>query len=139
MIKIIPPQRTWDKFGGGAFGAPRGDRKHMGIDLACWEGSSITTPHAGKVTKIGFPYNPDDPKKGRLRYVEILEQDLYRCRYFYVFPSVSPGDIVHPGDIIGTAQGLTKIYPGITDHFHYEVKKGGSFVDPNEYLRKGVA
>jgi len=134
MIEIIPPPRTSDKHGEGHFGAPRGSRTHNGIDLACYGGSLIKTPHHGRVTKIGYPYPPNDPKKGFLRYVQVEEKNGHRCRYFYVAPSVRVGDLLKPGDTVGTAQGLLKVYPGITDHIHYEVIKDGEYIDPVKYL-----
>lgn len=135
VITIIPPKRGQDSQGSGEFGAPRSDnRTHMGIDIACMEGSKVIAPAHGTVTKIGYPYNPDDPKKGHLRYVQITEKEHFHCRYFYVLPMVRVGDNVRAGDIIGIVQGLTKIYPGITDHFHYEVKSRGAFINPEEYL-----
>lgn len=134
MIEIIPSLRTSDKHGEGHYGAPRGTRTHRGIDIACYGGSVIKSPHHGRVTKISYPYNPKDLKKGHLRYVQITEKDNHLCRYFYVSPSVSVGDLISPGDIIGIAQGLLKIYPGITDHIHYEVIHNGNYIDPIKYM-----
>ena len=50
----------------------------------------------------------------------------------------SVGDVVERGDIIGYAQGLAEIYPGITEHVHWEVMKPGKgkqFRDPVEVLK----
>lgn len=138
MIKIIPPMRTADRYGSGAYGAPRGKRKHNGIDLAVMQGSVVLSHGSGVVSKIGYPYNPKDPLKGHLRYVQVSEGD-YHSRYFYILPSVDAGDVVRPGDVLGVAQGLLKIYPGITDHIHFEVKKGGEFVNPEHFIRYGAA
>jgi len=48
-----------------------------------------------------------------------------KYRYFYVEPLLLVGDTVKRGDIIGYAQGLTDVYPGITSHFHFEIMKPG--------------
>lgn len=92
----------------------------------------------GEITKFGFPYNPNDPEKGHLRYVEITVSSGDKHRYFYVEPLVSVGDSVRRGDIIASAQGLSDVYPGITEHFHFEIMKPGrgrSYRDPVEVLK----
>ena len=137
MITIRPPTRGTDKWGSGAYRASRGDRKHNGIDIACYAGSVILSPHYGTVSKIGYPYDPNDPKKGHLRYVQVTERGGFLCRYFYVLPDVKVGDQIMTGDELGVAQGLSNIYEGITDHIHYEVKLNGVFVNPDEYLASG--
>lgn len=131
---ILPPIRGTDKWGSGAYGASRGDRTHRGIDLACYEGSKILSPFPGKVTKIGYPYDPTDPEKGRFRYVEIT-LDGNRFRYFYVKPMVKVGEYVYINMPIGVSQGLTKLYPGITDHIHLEViEPDGNYTDPTRFV-----
>ena len=137
MVKIIPPLRTTDQQGSGAYGAPRsGGRKHRGVDIACHRGSVVLSVKAGKVTKIGYPYSPEDKTKGHLRYVELTDVAGYRLRYFYVHPVVTLGDVILTDEKIGTTQGLTDIYPGITDHFHFEVIFNGEYLDPLLYLQK---
>lgn len=133
MIKV----RTADRHGAGNYGAPRGGRKHSGIDIVIHKNEAITAFEDGKVTKIGFPYNSNDTKKGHLRYIEITVASGDRQRYFYTDAFVSVGDVVERGDIIGYAQGLSEIYPGITEHYHWEVMKPGkgkNFRDPIEVL-----
>lgn len=134
-IKIVPPERGCDQHGCGNYGASRdgGKRKHEGVDIACMKGSIILSPVKGVVTKIGYPYSSSDPVKGHLRYVEIKEEgvDLYH-RFFYVRPLLELGEEVSEGDEIAITQGLTSIYLGITDHFHYEIKDAkGGFINPN--------
>ena len=135
MIHLIPPARGTDAQGSGHFRAPRKYGEHHGIDLACIEGSMILSPHAGEVTKIGDPYPPGDERKGHLRYVQVTEHGKYRCRYFYIYPTVSLGADIRPGDVLGISQDLTNIYPGITNHLHFEVIEGESdYLDPVKYL-----
>jgi len=139
MLLIQPPIRNEDLWGKGSYNAPRGDHKHNGIDIACYQGSVIISPNHGIVTKIGYPYPPSDPVKGHLRYVQITEFGKFLCRYFYILPYVKEGDKINPGDKIGISQGLTEIYKGITDHIHYEVKMGkDKYLDPNEYLSGSI-
>lgn len=129
--------RGWDDQGNGAFGSSRakGTRKHSGVDVVVEEGDSIHAMRAGIVSKIGYPHDPDNRKKGHLRYVEVAV-GLRRHRYFYVEPTVRKYDVVEADQIIGKAQGLTEIYKGITDHIHFEIKlDDGSFIDPTNLVK----
>lgn len=130
---IKAPIRGDDKHGSGVFGAPRGNRTHKGVDIACYEGSEVLSVTDGFITKIGYPYDPNDNKKGHLRYVQVTSGNL-DFRYFYVHPTVSIGDKVIKGDMLGITQGLLKVYPGITDHFHFEVKEGDEHINPMNFL-----
>lgn len=133
--RIEPKVRGQDRHGAGYYGAPRGKRTHKGVDYCCNAGDRMLSVSEGKVTKIGFPYSPNDKKKGHLRYVQVTDANGYDCRYFYVEPFVKVGDPIRAGEIIGQAQGLTRIYPGITDHFHFEVRDDADFhLDPAIYL-----
>ena len=135
-LTVIPPKRGCDRHGSGAYLAPRGGRKHKGIDLSCVEGSFVQAVCAGKVTKIGYPYSPSDPEKGHLRYIEIKDSLGYKARYFYIDPAVWVSTLIREGMVIGVAQDLTTIYKGITPHIHFEVKDpDGDFIDPDEYLK----
>ena len=133
MIKV----RGQDRHGAGHYGAPRSGRKHQGIDIVVHKNEAVTAYEDGEVTKFGFPYNPADPKKGHLRYIEVTVDNSDKHRYFYVEPLVLVGDTVERGDIIGYAQGLSDVYPGITQHYHWEVMKPGrgrSYREPVEVL-----
>lgn len=121
MIKLICI-RGQDCHGAGYFGAPRGKRTHNGVDIICDAGEEVTAFEGGTVTKLGYPYSPQDTKKGHLRYVEVTDTEGNRARYFYIKPSVSVGDRIRRDDVLGVAQGLAKIYKGITDHYHLEIK-----------------
>ena len=74
--KVSPtvlPIRKQDSQGAGYFGAPRGSRKHKGIDLCCEAVSVVSCMAPGTVTKVGYPYRMDDDLKGHLRYVEVTQ------------------------------------------------------------------
>ena len=130
MIHLITPKRGTDNWGSGEFGAPRGDRKHRGIDYAALPGSLVLSPVTGTVTKLGYPYSDDL----EFRYVQITSEDGADHRVFYVDPNVKVGDRVFQGrSVIGEAQDLTGRYPGITPHVHYEIKLNGSYIDPEAY------
>ncbi len=132
---ITPSIRGYDPQGAGHYGASRGKRAHNGVDFVCAIDEEVTALSSGVVTKIGYPYNPGLITKGHFRYVEIKDNIGLRCRYFYIMPHVSLGDTVQIGDVIGQSQKLTKVYQGITQHFHFEVKtKQGRFVNPHCYF-----
>lgn len=141
-----------DPHGSGAYRAPRGRRLHKGIDICCEQGGSVAALSPGQVTKVGYPYAQGQPlpqwsdiKKAKynakktLRYVQVTDSQGVDVRYFYVKPTVAIGDSISAGDSLGTAQGLEGIYPGITEHYHFEVlvmingKK--VFLDPEQYIK----
>ena len=133
MIEV----RGQDFWGCGFYGAPRGERTHSGVDLICHAGEAIVAFESGKVTKVGYPYNPSDHKKGMFRYVEITVDDNNRHRYFYCAPLVDVGDEIERGQVIGANQDLERVYPGIEQHLHFEVKTPEhKFIDPVEVLEE---
>ena len=130
-MKIIPPLRGTDRWGSGEYLAARGGRVHRGIDIACYKGSTILSPVSGTVTKLGYPYNPADPDKGKFRYVQITDDAGADHRIFYVEPLVGVSNYVERDDPIGVSQGIASLYPGMTDHVHYEIKRDGKHVEPD--------
>lgn len=130
------PMRGTDAHGNGDYLAPRaGNRQHNGIDLACYPGTIVCAIRPGEVTKIGYPYDPaKHPEKGHLRYIQVTDPAGYALRYFYVQALATVGDIVETGQPIGVSQALGDIYPGITEHVHFEVKRGAAFMDPRNFL-----
>lgn len=133
---IKAPIRIVDNWGRGDYGAPRGSRKHKGKDFCCAPGSEILAHKHGRVTKIGYPYDDDEDHDGKpdYTYVEIEDPRGNKCRYFYVKPLVTVGDMIATGQLIGTSQALGPKYDGISEHVHIEVKdKDGVFFDPEDY------
>ena len=135
MLKTIGPHRS-DSMGNGEFGAPRGSRTHNGIDYAVAPDAKVLAIRGGKVTKLGYPYPPSDPKKGKFRYVEVTDMNDHKVRYFYTLPTVAVGDLISMDDPIGIAQDLRDAYgDAMTPHVHVEVKdRDGKFIHPEEYL-----
>ena len=128
--------RGFDAQGAGHYGAPRGNRTHTGIDFVCDTHERIMAFQAGKVTKIGYPYNPNDKRgRGLFRYVQVTDYRGNNLRYFYIQPLVQVGDIIRKNQVIGLSQALAPFYPGITQHFHFELKTGRKFFDPTKYIR----
>ena len=129
-----------DNWGAGHYGASRdgGKRKHRGIDIINHVNEAVCAYENGTVTKIGYPYNQDGGEKAFYRYIEISCADNSRHRYFYVDPLVQVEQRVKKGDIIGSAQDLAVVYPGIVQHFHFELIIKGRRIDPTEYVRNVV-
>ena len=134
LTPVEPEIRGQDAQGSGEYQAPRGSRKHNGIDYVCKAGDLVQSVSDGKVTKIGYPYSPNDKKKGHLRYVQVTDSSGVDVRYFYIEPMVRVGDRIAATDVLGRSQDLTEIYKGITQHLHFECKVKGAIINPNEYL-----
>lgn len=136
-MKAYLPVRGTDAQGSGHYGASRGKRKHKGIDFACYPETDIYPFCSGKVTKLGKPYL-DNPKTHdineyeRYDYVQITDENDIDHRYFYVEPQVEVGDIVSTDTMIGISQELH--YQGITQHVHYEVKRKGKYLNPEDFV-----
>jgi len=140
---ITPPIRGYDAHGAGHYHAPRGDRLHNGVDVACYAGSVILSLTAGIITKFGRPYYYEHPEnhqekaKNNLSYIEITDDEGLKFRYFYVShqPDLTTGDEVKVNQEIGVVQDLDYIYPGITQHFHLEIKdQDGEYYDPTDFI-----
>jgi murein DD-endopeptidase MepM/ murein hydrolase activator NlpD len=127
--------RKTDAYGCGAFGASRdgGERRHEGVDFMADAGQPLRAPISGYVTKIGFAYPGDET----LKFVEIANPALhYAARVFYIDPSVTIGQAVRVGDVIGAHHSLEQKYPGgMTDHVHLEILDlHGARVDATRFI-----
>ena len=132
--------RGLDNWGAGHFGASRdsGKRKHKGVDYVNHFGEAVEAFENGVVSKIGRPYSPKSAKKRHFRYVEITCANGNRHRYHYVDALVQVGQEIKRGDILGAAQDLAVVYPGIVQHFHFELIVKGRRIDPTEYVKNVV-
>lgn len=125
-LELVPPchggLRTTDAWGSGAFGAPRGDRLHAGVDFAAFYGDLVRAPCSGVVRRLGVCY-ADDPT---YRLVEIDAGSAW-VRVLYVSPDVQVGDQVHAGtSVLGTVQDVASRYgAGMTNHVHLDVRLVG--------------
>ena len=135
MIRATLPQRTTDAWGSGAYGAPRGTRKHKGIDFVCVRGTIINSHIIGVVTKLGYPYSDDLS----YRYVEVTDAAKLRHRFFYVEPLVEKGDVIITDTPLGVAQDISSRYrdpdkPPMDNHCHYEILyRNGKPIDPEKW------
>ncbi|WP_156896804.1 M23 family metallopeptidase [Desulfovirgula thermocuniculi] len=125
-LAMAPVAGKWELT--GRFGEDRGDHVHMGIDLACPEGTPVLAVAPGRVRLSSSPAGG-------------LEVWLYGedgRTYYYAHLSgyaVSDGEPVSPGRVIGYV-GSTGRSTG--PHLHFGVMVGGKWVDPLPLLRAGV-
>ena len=106
-----------DAKGSGAFGAPRGSRTHVGIDLIVEPDSIVYAPVDCIVNRIGTCYNDDSSFK----LIELTGFGIVH-RILYVSPCVQPGEMLREGDIIGSAQNVSKRHGHqMIPHVHWEV------------------
>ena len=136
MIQAITnlPERGYDDWGSGEFGAKRGGKAHKGIDFRVEPGMLILSPVAGQVTKLGYCYKSDL----YWRYVQITSSDGLDHRVFYIKPLVSLNEPVTVQTVIGEAQNIASRYTTresfMRNHLHYEVKtKGGKYIHPETF------
>ncbi len=121
--------RGHDGHGSGDWDAPRGARKHKGIDYSMVAGSAVLSLTDGKVTKVGYPYGDDLT----FRYVQVTSNDL-DLRYFYIDPMVKLGDKITRNQVLGSLQDLTGRYMDITNHCHFEIKQDGEYLNPKRVI-----
>ncbi len=123
--------RDSDKWGSGAFDAPRGNRRHRGLDILTHHGQTLYSPVSGTITRYADPYE-DDP-----RYSGCLIQGSgpwsgYDIKVFYL-EQVTLG-IVDQDTHFAIAQDIERKYPGILNHVHLEVWHGKTLIDPTPFV-----
>ncbi|MGF1510183.1 MAG: peptidoglycan DD-metalloendopeptidase family protein [Myxococcota bacterium] len=98
---------------------------HRGIDLAVPVGSSVRSPFAGTVTKVG-----ENQRLGRFVWVE--HQNGFRSVFGHLHDtSRSPGEWVGVGETVARS-GNSGTTTG--PHLHYGLYRGETPVDPEAYL-----
>jgi murein DD-endopeptidase MepM/ murein hydrolase activator NlpD len=123
--------RTHDGYGSGQFGVSRdgGIRTHRGLDIIAKPSALIFSPIRGTIVREAFPYKGDTSVRGVV-VKGTNEWTDYEVKIFYAEGLLS-GDVL-PGQHIAFAQDLSKRYPGITNHVHVEVRRGGKVIDPQD-------
>ncbi len=104
-------------------------RVHNGVDLAATAGQTVLAAKAGTVSAV----YEDDYYGGT---VVIRHEDGYATQYsnLSTLSTVSAGDTVKAGDIIGTVGGTALLELAQEPHLHFEVSCNGEPVDPAEFL-----
>lgn len=99
---------------------------HSGIDLAAHEGTPIYAIADGVVTTSVYDGS------GYGKWIEIQHSDGSLSRYAHATELfVSEGDVVKQGQTIASV-GMTGTATG--HHLHFEIWKGGTTVNPIEYI-----
>jgi len=101
---------------------------HDGVDIAAPKGTRVRASADGYVAYVGF--SPWD--NGSRAYVVIIgHANGYESVYAHLQPQrrVRAGQRVKRGDVVGTI-GMTGLTSG--PHVHWEVKKGGTNVNPQK-------
>lgn len=104
-------------------------RTHDGVDIACAAGTQVRAAMAGTVSAVY-----DDDFLGTV--VELRHTAGYTTCYANLtqMPTVSEGDSVQAGQVIG-AVGTTALGEASqTAHLHFSVQQNGSSIDPAEFL-----
>lgn len=130
-----------DKFAsqGGAYHAARStsgrSRFHEGIDLVATPGEEVVAPVPCYFVRWADPYV--DKRDAVLFGCLLRTVDSWNIKMLYMKPTeeMKNGMLVKRGQVIGHAQSLQHLYPGITDHIHVELyRPSGERIDPTGYF-----
>lgn len=117
-----------DVHGAGHFGAPRGNRKHSGIDFEANPNTPVRSPIGGTTRKLQV-YAKDSRWKG-----VSIKNDTVEVKMFYLNPLTSLPSTINRGDLVGAMQNRAAINPGMKNHLHIEVYIKGKLVDPSNFF-----
>ncbi|HSV96270.1 MAG TPA: peptidoglycan DD-metalloendopeptidase family protein [Spirochaetota bacterium] len=100
---------------------------HSGIDIFAPRGTRVNATADGVVKTASY-------KNNGYGNLIILEHEKELSSYYAHLEEilVSPGQLVRKGDLIGTVDS-TGMSTG--NHLHFEVRRGGKAMDPDEFLR----
>ncbi|MEU4928428.1 M23 family metallopeptidase [Streptomyces yokosukanensis] len=102
---------------------------HRGVDLGASPGAPVRAVAAGRVTFAGRV-------AGRGVVSVELTGTALRTTYEPVNPSVSKGDAVGPGEVLGTVEATWSHCP--VTCVHWGLRRGESYLDPLSLLPPGL-
>ncbi|XP_048476152.1 leukocyte cell-derived chemotaxin-2-like [Rhincodon typus] len=108
--------RGTDSYGSGAYGAPRDNGRHLGVDVICKEGSVIYAPFNGKLIRRANPYNNGNEIDNGV----MLRGSGLCVKIFNFRPDRYSGQI-SKGQRLGTLLNVQAVFPEITSHVHIEM------------------
>ena len=111
--------------------ATMGDwRSHEGLDISASFGDEVLSSEKGTVKSIG-----KDPLLGF--YILISHDGGFETFYANLHgeTTVTEGQIIEKGHIIGYVGESTLIESADEPHLHFEMRKNGKRVNPEEYIR----
>lgn len=145
---VLPYQgtRQIDGFGAGGFGAPRGKRKHRGLDFIGQPGDRVQVPLDARVTPPHGQAYADGTCD--LRSIHLRGERAFvglRVVLLYAAPEVANDSIVLAGAPLGVMQDVAGYHMKkagesriMTNHCHFELYEqvGGVWElrDPTDYL-----
>ena len=106
-------------------------RTHDGVDISAKPGTTVLSASSGTVSAV-----VDDPLMGTM--VVIDHDGGYQTTYanLQATPTVSVGDTVSAGQIIGAVGRTAAAEAAQSPHLHFSVSKNGELMDPDEYLNR---
>lgn len=113
--------------------ASKGGHIHKGVDIYAQQGTSVLAPVAGTIKAIG-----DGSISGK--YVKVQGDDgneYYYAHLNNVHGGISRGMRVNQGTVLGGV-GNSGNASGGGHHLHFEVRRNGHSVSPNEFLQTGT-
>jgi len=119
-----------DSYGEGHFGAKRKNgRRHTGLDILAPVGTPV------RASKSGWAVRKLD-EDGYGNYVIVYHKGDFATLYAHLKETkIKWAKKVRQGDVVGwVGRSGNARYRGIKPHLHFEVRKGGSFLDPEELL-----
>lgn len=104
-------------------------RVHSGIDIKGKSGIDVKSPADGKVTEAR-----DDSLTGKTVTVD-HGNGYITTMYNLGTIGVKKGQQVKTGDVLGTVGISAPVEAAEEAHVHFEMKKDGKYVDPEEYVK----
>lgn len=134
MLNYKQGLRGCDAWGCGHFNAPRGEKKHRGLDFKIAVGDSVYAPFPCKVIRHGHPYSDDLT----FRLIEIQGLDGYSdytAKIMYVKDLPKVGSQFSAKSKLCVADDLSRRYEsGMTNHVHFELYAKGVLINPEIYF-----
>lgn len=127
--------RDCDFWGCGHFHAPRGNRKHNGLDFSIDALDAVYAPFPCKVIRHGYPYS-DDLSYKLLEIKGVGGYSDYSAKIMYVKDLPNLGDIFKEGQKMCVADDLVRRYDSkMINHVHFELYIKGKLVNPENYFK----
>lgn len=104
-------------------------RTHDGVDILAAQGATVQAACAGTVTAVY-----DDEYLGTT--LVIAHDGGYTTQYsnLAAMPTVSVGDTVAAGDVIGAVGATALLEAGEEPHLHFSVCQNGTPIDPADFI-----
>ncbi len=113
-----------------AYNVTMGDwRTHSGLDISAALGTQVLSAAAGTVKAVY-----EDDLLGTVVEIDHGDELVSQYANLAAVPTVSVGDQVGTGTVIGSVGATAAAESGQTAHLHFAMYRSGSPVDPAEYL-----